>query len=591
MAQIEFQQELSGYCRMGWRVFPIRYKEKVPLTGHGFKDAVNNEKDFFSLCKGQRKVNIGLPTGDVNGVFVIDFDYSHGGGEAEEKMTARSILPPTLKVKTANGYHYYYKMPFDCDIRNSAGKIAPGVDVRGNGGYVVLPPSVHPTAFIYAWANSLPIAYPSEELITLAKGGTLVPPADFHDLQSGGQGQERPQAGCTSTGQTYAEGQRNERLFALACSLSRQVKGEVFADMLRLFNQTRCTPPLPDIEVESMIARVGKQIDDGQCDAPYMSDVAECEVGWFWPGRFPLGKVSMLVGDPGLGKSFLTVDMAARITRGTAWPDGQPNQLGSVIMLSAEDDVADTIKPRLLAAGGDPSKVRFVRAVKQGGGEKGFDLQADLDKLGDVLNTTSNPRLVVIDPISAYMGDVDSHNNAEVRFLLGRIADLAARHKCGFLLVSHMNKGGGKKSVYRTVGSLAFTAAARAVWLLVAAHGSENRRYLLKSKMNIACPNGGLAFSIVDGKLQWEEGAIAMDADQGLAMDSELTEDVTGSQDAVTILTQILAGKGWIPMKEVYAQAEEAGISSSSIRKVRQVMGVEIRRIAESSSWEMRLNE
>src|SRR5262249_44074013 len=154
------------------------------------------------------------------------------------------------------------------------------------------------------------------------------------------------------------------------------------------------------------------------------SDIVERKLCWLWPGRIPLGKFTLFAGDPGLGKSAATIDIAARVTRGTSWPDGAPNdQPGSVIILSAEDDDEDTIRPRLRVAGANLDKVHILQAVRHAKTDGDttldhFSLATDVAALRDAVVSLEDVRLVIIDPISAYLGNTDSHVNARVRGII-----------------------------------------------------------------------------------------------------------------------------------------------------------------------------
>jgi RecA-family ATPase len=196
-----------------------------------------------------------------------------------------------------------------------------------------------------------------------------------------------------------------------------------------------------------------------------LDSVVREQLDWLWPGRIPLGKLTLLAGDPGLGKSFVTLDMAARVSRGSEWPDlpliEQPS--GGVVLLNAEDDLADTIAPRLDQAGADDSQIVAFEGVRTGRKKRLIALDTDIPRLEEVLINRPNVRLVVIDPLSAYCGGIDSHKNSEVRGLLAQLAVLAHRHRVAVVAVTHLNKSRDKKAVYRAMGSLAFAAAARAM--------------------------------------------------------------------------------------------------------------------------------
>ena len=170
------------------------------------------------------------------------------------------------------------------------------------------------------------------------------------------------------------------------------------------------------------------------------SEITPEPIEWLWPGRIAIGKQTMIFGEPGLGKSQLTAFLAAATTTAGQWPynEGQA-PLGSVIILSAEDDAADTIRPRLDAAGADATRVLIVSAVRSddGKGRRTFNLQADLDLLEQEITKAGDVQLVIIDPISSYMGKTDSHKNSDVRGVLEPVGEMAARLRVAVVTVTH----------------------------------------------------------------------------------------------------------------------------------------------------------
>lgn len=258
-----------------------------------------------------------------------------------------------------------------------------------------------------------------------------------------------------------------------------------------------------------------------------VSDVQAEPIRWLWRGKLALGKVSLLAGDPGLGKSLVSLAVAAAVTRGAPWPvNGTRAPEGEVVLLSAEDDVADTIRPRLEAAGADVGRVHVLTMVRDLDPDgrpfsRGFSLRRDLKLLDASLAERPSVRLVAVDPISAYLGDIDSHNNADVRGLLAPLAELAARHRVAVLCVSHLNKGGGP-AMYRTNGSLAFVAAARAAFMVTRDQADPARRLMLPLKNNLAPDVDGLAYSVQTAENEapvvvWEPEAVTVTAEEALA--------------------------------------------------------------------------
>lgn len=312
-------------------------------------------------------------------------------------------------------------------------------------------------------------------------------------------------------------------------------------------------------------------------------------VSWLWPGHIPLGKLTLIGGDPGLGKSFLTIDLAARTTTGSTWPDGSPGiDPAPVVLASAEDDPADTIRPRFDAAGGAPERAHLLTGIEDLDSNGRLitrppSLETDIPVIeAEVARTGA--RLLVIDPITAYLGGTDSHKNAEVRTLLASLAGLAHRQGPAVLGITHLNKGQGK-ALYRAMGSLAFVAAARAVWAVTADEGDGDRRLLVPIKNNLGQDRQGRAFrleavpEITDAggldyqgvAVRWEEEAIDLTADEALTPSEP--EERTKQDDAADWLREELAN-GPRAVKELQSEAREAGISWDAAKRAKARLGV-----------------
>jgi putative DNA primase/helicase len=231
------------------------------------------------------------------------------------------------------------------------------------------------------------------------------------------------------------------------------------------------------------------------------SEIDPESIDWIWPGIIAIGRVTGSVGHPGLGKSQVAIDIAATVSTGRDWPGGASNsKAGHVILLSAEDDPADTIVPRLIAAGADLGRVQVVKAVKESDGvERPFNLAVDLDLL-EKGHDLQQVNLLVIDPVSAYLGQtrgkpINRNQGGDVRTIQNRLASFAANHDLAVLAVSHLNKSTGARAITRIMGSLQWVAAPRAVFLVTEEAGS-GRRLFLPLKNNLAPDRFGYAFEI-----------------------------------------------------------------------------------------------
>jgi putative DNA primase/helicase len=333
------------------------------------------------------------------------------------------------------------------------------------------------------------------------------------------------------------------------------------------------------------------------------SEIQAKPIRWLWKGRIARGKVSMLAGNPGLGKSQVTASMAAIVSTGGEWPvDRTRCERGNVIILSAEDDAEDTIRPRLEAAGADLSRVYLLDAVVEGyratdGGEviRAFNLKTDLPRLATLLEKIGDVALIVIDPITAYLGDTDSHVNAEVRALLARLSEMAGKSGAAVVCVSHLNKGGNSEALMRVTGSLAFVAAARAAYIVVKDQEDGNRRLFLPLKNNVGNDQTGLAFTVQGAQVAssaglietacvvWEAEAVTVTADEAMARPID-SDERSAVEDAMQFLRDLLA-KGPMPAKQVYAEGREAGHAERTLRRAQKGLGIEPTKAGVKEGW------
>lgn len=330
-----------------------------------------------------------------------------------------------------------------------------------------------------------------------------------------------------------------------------------------------------------------------------MFDVRPQPIRWLWPGRIARGKVTLIAGHPGLGKSQLAASLTAIVTQGGRWPvDRRACERGEVLLLNAEDDAADTIRPRLDAAGADVTRVQILEAVHDVASDgrpviRMFNLKADLDRLAAELARRPTVALVVIDPVSAYLGDTDSHVNADVRALLAPLGEIAARYGVAVVMVSHLNKGGGTgEALLRVTGSLAFVAAARAAFLVVKDKDDPARRLFIPLKNNIGPDAAGLAFrlrgvTLPDGvetcRLEWDREPVTVTADEAMRP-QEPEEHRSATDEAVEFLRSLLADG---PMKavDVQKEARQAGILDKPLRSARERLRIKPQKRGMAGGW------
>jgi hypothetical protein len=267
-----------------------------------------------------------------------------------------------------------------------------------------------------------------------------------------------------------------------------------------------------------------------------VADIATKPIEPLWPGFLYLGKVAILAGDPGLSKSTLALAIAATLSTGGRWPlsnDGAP--VGDTLILAAEDDIADTVRPRLEAAGADLSRIHCVQGVYDGATdsagrqiEQGFQLTRHIAELDEHLHDVGGAvRLVIIDPISAYLSGTDAHKNAEVRQALQPLIRLAQGHNVAVLLVSHLNKAVETRAIYRLSGSVAFAAVARTLLFVSRDPDEPDCRHLVVAKNNVGRDSGGLRYRVVgQPRSGYPEGVPRI---EWIGRSEETAEDLVGT--------------------------------------------------------------
>jgi hypothetical protein len=314
-------------------------------------------------------------------------------------------------------------------------------------------------------------------------------------------------------------------------------------------------------------------------DLVLVADVDREQVTWLWPGRIPRGKLVVLDGDPGVGKSTLTI--AAKVSTGSPFPDGARPERGDVILLSAEDDIADTIRPRLEAAGADLNRCWVLPDVHpEGEPPRPPELPADLFLLEDLVKSKA-AALVVVDPLMAFLaGQVDSHRDQDVRRVLASMAYMAARTGAAVLIVRHMRKGAGS-ALDKGSGSIGIIGAARAGLLVAPDPEDEGRRILAMTKSNLAKMPEALAYRLVNDELYGAARVVWDGASRHTANDlvrARVDEDEAPAlAEAVRVLKEILSD-GPLAAGNVKRMAATAGVAERTLHRARHALGVTARR-------------
>jgi hypothetical protein len=308
-----------------------------------------------------------------------------------------------------------------------------------------------------------------------------------------------------------------------------------------------------------------------------LSGIEPEEVSWLWPSWLALGKLALVDGDPGLGKSAMTLDLAARVSAGMAFPDGTPCEPAGVVLLSAEDGLADTIRPRLDAAGADTSKILALATVPDDDGhDRLLSIPEDLALIERGIQRVG-AQLVVVDPLMAFLsGKTNSHRDQDVRRALAPLAGLAERTGACVLAVRHLNKAAANNPLYRGGGSIGIIGAARMAFVVGKDPQDENRRVLASTKINIAMQPVSLMFGLEEA----ESGSVRINwlgqsevSDKDILTTPQDQAQADARSEAVEFLNDVLAD-GPLPAKQVIEEADDSGIAEKTLRRAKKLLDV-----------------
>jgi AAA domain len=321
-----------------------------------------------------------------------------------------------------------------------------------------------------------------------------------------------------------------------------------------------------------------------------MSDVDPEDVRWLWGGRIPLGKLTILEGDPKGGKSTLSLDLMARVSTGGVMPDGTPSDIdgaANCVLMTAEDGLADTVRPRLDLAGADASRVMVWEAVLSTTEDRTElrmpSLPLDVVRL-EALVTELAAKLVVVDVLAAYLGDrVDNHHDTDVRRALAPLAKMAERTGAAVIVLRHLNKGTGTNAIYRGGGSIGISGQARAILLAGLDPNDEDRRrrVLAVTACNLAAPVSSLTYELVSEsergpvRISWT-GKSDLSADD-LLLDGGSGDERSDRKEIVDLLTA-WTEDGPIAVSDVRRKLRDHDLtpSDTTLQRARRDAGVKV---------------
>lgn len=308
-----------------------------------------------------------------------------------------------------------------------------------------------------------------------------------------------------------------------------------------------------------------------------MSEVQSQEIEWLWYPFIPYGKLTIVQGDPGDGKTTLILNIAAKLSKGEGLDnDMKLTEPMNIIYQTAEDGLADTVKPRLEKACADCERIVVID-------ESDKSLSMADERLEEAIIQTG-ARMLILDPIQAYLGGgMDMNRANEARDMTKRLGALAEKYKCAIILIGHMNKASGNKAAYRGMGSIDFFAVARSVLLVGRVEGEPNIRAVVQIKNNLAQFGHPKAFELMESGFKWL-GDYEITADEVLG---GIAPKANKLEQAKQMLRELAETSNAVQSNEIFDMAEEQGISKRTLENAKKELGIRARKINNSWYWEL----
>lgn len=586
------------YADIGLAVFPIKPRSKEPAITNGFKSATKDRAQIEAWWDRCPEYNIGIATGSVSGGLVVidldlDDDKGVNGYEVLRKWQRENgELPETsMSITGRGGYHYFYRDT--AQWRNRAG-LYEGVDIRGDGGYVVAPPSIHPNGRQYEWEQE-PSTYGFSQVDNLV--AAFLTPAP-EDLQR--QSFQAPEQ--------IPEGQRTSTLVKLVCS--QQAKGlsdEAIRAAVRAENEAKCIPPLTDQELEKEVFPALKRYQKG--NAPYYkpvpdnggvrvakqtdfhlekaADVQVKEPEWLIPGYIPRFGITTIAGEGGVGKTSIWCAIVASITSGKPpflvnWDTPFERDPENVVIFSAEDSWNYVLKQRLINNGADMNRIFYMSPED----DRFVDLNFNSDLLKGIV-VTNSPDLMVFDPVQAFvpenlrMGD----RNA-MRKCFSPLIGFGETHKTTSIIIAHANKQSGVWGRKRIADSSDIWDASRSVLMTGTVPNYDGLRYISHEKSNWGKLQDTVLFTL-NGGVPTFKGYSSKKDREFIIEDSKIRNTVPAMEEAKEFILESLREHGQMEVAELDELAKVEGISKHALKDAK----AELRKEGLTHTWSIGYGE
>lgn len=617
------------YLARGWSAIPLCPPDHAGVSGDHEKTCKSPGKAPYwpwklyqteapkpahltLLWKRLPAANVGLVMGPVSGLIGLDLDED---GQAILLDLASGELPNTLEFTTpghSGGRRYLFKHPSqELKIKSIPGKDgSEGLRILATGSQTVAPPSIHSGGGKYEWVTGHgPGEIEPQEcpawLINLDKVITNNPkPA----IETPTDPKTRAAAYLAKCDPAISGQGGHNQTFKVVCKVIKGfcIDPAVALDLLLDIYNPRCVPPWTKAELEHKIqdaltapGEAGFLLNqpkpngngNGHHHAPApdpaqavirsYTTIQKKAVEWLWYRWVPLGKITILDGDPGLGKSTMLLDLAARVSTDGKMPDGSQGPVGKVVVMSAEDGAEDIIKPRIEAAGAKLDSIIDLTSIQHMGEERPIEIPRDFPLIESTIKN-ADARLLIVDPLMAFLCGPDANKDQEIRRVLYKLSKIAEKHRCAVVCLRHLNKGNGQKAIYRGNSSIGVIGHARSGILVAEDPDDDTRRVAAITKCNYTAKPEALQFVLQPVgevcKIGWC-GTTAYKADDLVApkqteeQQAEKMEAASKTNLAKQLLQEYLS-TGPKPVKDCKKQCQDAGLSTRTIERAATKLGL-----------------
>ena len=306
-----------------------------------------------------------------------------------------------------------------------------------------------------------------------------------------------------------------------------------------------------------------------------MDTIEREEIKWLWKPYIPYGKITIVQGDPGEGKTSLILKLASELSLGRCFGEDELREPINIIYQTAEDGLADTVKPRLEDSGADCKRIMVIDDSEDSLSMNDVRIEAAI--------RTTGAKLLILDPLQAYLGDkVDMNRANETRDITKRLGTISEKTGCAVVLIGHMNKGSGAKAAYRGIGSIDFFAIARSVLLVARVPENPNIRALAQIKNNLEKEGSTVAFEIKDNIFNWV-------GEYDISIEELLSGFSQGNKSlkAESFLKDLLTEEDSYPASEIFAKGKILGISKRTLENSKQELGIKSIRVGTGWHWKL----